>query len=341
MAVTLVSQVLDASAALLNDVNKVTYTYLKQLPYFRIVYDLAQNRLNLLGHPSLGEVSNIQQIEIFVPNPVAPVITTAGTPGATTYGYKIVAIVDDEEQHTIASVEGTIATGNAVLSATNYNVITWEPVAGAGSYIVYRTTEAGAPVTKKLELLYPQFRTPKTLAFDNGGPTTVEVPATTNTAYTKQITILDQFLLIKDVLIEPIKLYERTVGDTDDAWEPMTRTAWEENREPGATFDTWTWRRGVIRLIPSTTIREIKLYYKKAFDAIVDETYLIEHPNFAAFLIYATAGHIAEFVMKDTRRAESLNNLANNAMDVAVGSAVKTMQYLPAKRRPYFFRRER
>lgn len=337
MAVTLVSQVLDAVAALLNDVNKVTYTYVKQLPYFRIVYDLAQNRLNLLGHPSLGEISNAQLISIFLPDPVVPVITTGGTPGAVTYGYKIVAISDSEDQHTIASPEGTITTGNAILSATNYNVITITPVPGASSYIIYRTNEAGVPVTKRIT---PEFIT-RTIVKDIGGTTTVEVPAVTNTALTRQVTILDQFLLIKEVLIEPVKMYERAVGASDDDWDLMTRTAWEENREPGATFDTWTWRRGVIRLIPSTTAREVKLHYKKAFDAVVDETYLIEHPNFGTFLIYATAGHIAEFVMKDTRRAESLNNLANTALDVAVGSAIKTMQWLPARRRPYFFRRER
>lgn len=338
MAVTLVSQVLDSVAALLNDVNKVTYTYAKQLPYFRIVYDLSQNRLNLLGHPSLGEISNAQNIAIFLPTPSAPTVTPVGTTGATTYGYKIVALVDSEDEHTAASAEGTTAIGNAVLSSTNYNRITFLPVPGASAYNVYRTTEAGAPVTKKIT---PQADTARLTFSDIGGAIVVEVPPTTNTALTKQVTILDQFLMIKEVLIEPVKMYERAVGASEDDWELMTRTAWEENREPGSTFDTWTWRRGVIRLIPATTAREVKLHFKKSFDTIVDETYLIEHPNFGTFIIYATAGHIAEFVMKDTRRAESLNNLANTALDVAVGSAVKTMQWLPARRRPYFFRRER
>lgn len=57
MAAILVSAVLDSVAALVNDPNKVTYTYAKMLPYIKIVYIRLQNRLILLGHPFLAEIS--------------------------------------------------------------------------------------------------------------------------------------------------------------------------------------------------------------------------------------------------------------------------------------------
>ena len=71
-------------------------------------------------------------------NAGAPTITPQGTTGATTYGYKIVA--RDTLKTAAASAEGTTATGNAALSSTNYNAITWSAVTNAVSYDIYRTT---------------------------------------------------------------------------------------------------------------------------------------------------------------------------------------------------------
>lgn len=71
--------------------------------------------------------------------PAAPVITQGGTPGATTYGYKVVAKLRDGSV-TLPSAEGTTATGHATLDGTNYNIITWVAVAGAVNYDVYRST---------------------------------------------------------------------------------------------------------------------------------------------------------------------------------------------------------
>ena len=76
-----------------------------------------------------------------VPTPAAPTITQAGTAGTTTYGYRVSAISGTGE--TIASTETTTATGNATLSGTNYNIVSWTPTAGAESYKVYGRT-AGA-----------------------------------------------------------------------------------------------------------------------------------------------------------------------------------------------------
>ena len=80
--------------------------------------------------------------------PSAPTVTPTGTTGATSYGYKVTALSATGE--TLASSEGTTATANATLDATNYNAVTWTPAPGATSYKVYRTTAAGTPNTTGL-----------------------------------------------------------------------------------------------------------------------------------------------------------------------------------------------
>lgn len=71
----------------------------------------------------------------------APTITNVGTAGVTTYTYVVVAKggTGATLNTAPASSAGTTTTGNASLSTTNYNVVTWTHVAGASSYDVYRT----------------------------------------------------------------------------------------------------------------------------------------------------------------------------------------------------------
>ena len=78
-----------------------------------------------------------------VGQPLAPVLTHGGTVGTTTYGYKITAINTFGE--TTPSPEGTSAAGNAVLSGTNWNIVSWSAVEGCTGYKVYRTTGGAVP----------------------------------------------------------------------------------------------------------------------------------------------------------------------------------------------------
>jgi hypothetical protein len=70
--------------------------------------------------------------------PVISTLASVGTNGTTTYGYVVSAINGYGE--TIASLEKTVATGNATLSSTNFNFLAWTPVPGAVSYNVYGRT---------------------------------------------------------------------------------------------------------------------------------------------------------------------------------------------------------
>jgi hypothetical protein len=77
--------------------------------------------------------------------PAAPTITPQGTPGSTTWGYKITAFSESGE--TMASIEGQTTTGAATLDGTNFNRVTWAAVPGASRYGIYRSTAGGTPST--------------------------------------------------------------------------------------------------------------------------------------------------------------------------------------------------
>ena len=81
--------------------------------------------------------------------PATPLVTPAGTTGAATWSYKIVAR-SSVGSHTAASSAGSTSTGNATLTSVNNNVITWQPVPGAYIYDVYRTAVGTAPTTTGL-----------------------------------------------------------------------------------------------------------------------------------------------------------------------------------------------
>jgi hypothetical protein len=75
-----------------------------------------------------------------------PTVAVVGTPGSTTYGYKVVAVTADGD--TVPSTERQVTTGNATLDGTNKNRITWvAPTALAGTitgYKVLRSTGGAA-----------------------------------------------------------------------------------------------------------------------------------------------------------------------------------------------------
>ena len=83
-----------------------------------------------------------------LPTPAAPTLATAGTAGSTSYTYAISAL--DGSGETLPSTGTTIATGNATLTGTNYNTISWTQVGGAVQYKIYRTASAGTPATTGL-----------------------------------------------------------------------------------------------------------------------------------------------------------------------------------------------
>lgn len=93
-------------------------------------------------------LSGRTKMELYDTPPVVPTgltVAPQGTPGTTTYGYRVSAVTS--RGTSLLSAEATTSTGNAVLSGTSYNRLTWNAVAGATSYRVYRTTSGSATVS--------------------------------------------------------------------------------------------------------------------------------------------------------------------------------------------------
>ncbi len=93
---------------------------------------------------SNGPFSSLTTSPVVAPS--APAVTQGGTPATTNYTYAVVA-KDALGGGSIASATTQTTTGAATLNGTNYNVITWSPIANAVSYDVYRTASAGTPAT--------------------------------------------------------------------------------------------------------------------------------------------------------------------------------------------------
>jgi hypothetical protein len=80
--------------------------------------------------------------------PAQPGVGITGTSGSTTWGYKVTAL--DGTGETLPSTEKTVTNGNANLSSSNYNTISFNLISGAVQYNVYRTTAGGTPNTTGL-----------------------------------------------------------------------------------------------------------------------------------------------------------------------------------------------
>jgi len=66
-------------------------------------------------------------------------VAPQGTPGSTTYSYRVSAI--NAKGETLACAKVTITNGAATLNETDYNQLTWDAVTGATGYRVYGRTE--------------------------------------------------------------------------------------------------------------------------------------------------------------------------------------------------------
>jgi hypothetical protein len=101
--------------------------------------------------------------------PSAPTVTATGTTGSTSWAYAVAAL-DGKGGETAASPVTTITNGNATLSSTNYNAISWTAVTGAAGYAVYRTTAGGTPNTTGLIAIVSG------TSFDDTGVATITPP---------------------------------------------------------------------------------------------------------------------------------------------------------------------
>ncbi len=142
------------------------------------------------GNAGIGGGLNVQGSTLLsgginqLATPIAPTVTPQGTTGAQRWDYTITA-VNAFGGETIASTAGTTSTGNATLSATNFNRITWSAVSGASAYKIYRTYVTGATSPTTTGLIAS---TSSTTFDDSGYTANSSTSPTLNT--TAQFTVL-------------------------------------------------------------------------------------------------------------------------------------------------------
>jgi hypothetical protein len=136
-------------------------------------------------------------------------------------------------------------------------------------------------------------------------------------------------------LIFPVRLYERTPGESDDNWIPMTEKEWEPNSILQQNLGIWVWRQGVVSFLGASTNREVKMRYEASFTAIVDGTSTIVVTDAQTFLASRVAAIAALVVGSNRERAEPLAEDAKDALERLVVAAIKQRQNLPVRRAGY------
>lgn len=76
-----------------------------------------------------------------VSTPTNLTVTPTGVTGSTSYSYRVEAI--NSTGRTVACARVTTSTGNATLSASNYNLLNWDDMAGATAYNVFGRKQDG------------------------------------------------------------------------------------------------------------------------------------------------------------------------------------------------------
>lgn len=80
--------------------------------------------------------------------PAAPTVTPSGTPGVTSYSYRVVAVAGTKV--TDASAAGSTTTGNATLTGSDFNRVAWSAPAGAVGVTEYRVYRSVGGATQGL-----------------------------------------------------------------------------------------------------------------------------------------------------------------------------------------------
>ena len=136
-------------------------------------------------------------------------------------------------------------------------------------------------------------------------------------------------------MILPIWLEERTPGDSEIDWSPMTPMIWEPNRAQVDFLGVWVWREETIYLLGSTAAREVRVTYLKSLPTLVDQESIVYVSNANNFLASKTAASMARMIKKDFKLAEILDLEAGRALSLLISLSSKGRQLLPVRRLPF------
>lgn len=136
--------------------------------------------------------------------------------------------------------------------------------------------------------------------------------------------------------IEPIQLFERDSGSDEPFMEMTHREFLPSYTTPLQSIIFWTWQDQMIKFIPATSIRQIRIQFTASnFNALRDVNSRINVTNAQTFLMYRTSALVSDFKGEDADRASKLNTMAQLAADRLLGISAKGKQNITFRRKPF------
>jgi hypothetical protein len=140
-------------------------------------------------------------------------------------------------------------------------------------------------------------------------------------------------------LIEIRGLYERTTG-TSNSFIPMSKREFLPHTTVQSTqLVYWAWVGDKIKFIGATSDIDVKMDFIRSIFltplAIGDVNIDLGIKGVKQFLGFRTGGLCAMFVGQNETRATALNELANEALERALGIPIKGKQSMPTRKRPF------
>jgi hypothetical protein len=136
-------------------------------------------------------------------------------------------------------------------------------------------------------------------------------------------------------IIVPIQLFEKNVGEPNEAYRQIDQRDFLPNKASGGSeLSVYSWREGAINLVPSNQAKLIRIRYYRLITSIVGPNTIIELPHALGYLAYHTAAMAAEHIGQNRQKAIDLESLATAKLNKLLKREVK-QNARPVRRRAF------
>lgn len=130
------------------------------------------------------------------------------------------------------------------------------------------------------------------------------------------------------------RVSERKSGSTD-LYDLMAEKSWLPEETKTTLLRYWQYREQTIYFLGATEAREIKLEYLKNLTNLTTTSSVIDILHSTRFLQYRTSAIAAGFRGENEERAKYLGAIADGALDQIKMRAVRDLQGVTVRRKPY------
>ncbi|HTD21852.1 MAG TPA: hypothetical protein VK738_04315 [Terriglobales bacterium] len=136
-------------------------------------------------------------------------------------------------------------------------------------------------------------------------------------------------------LLNPLKLWERQSGSSDDFVEmiDMTERGGLPSQMQGPALGFWEWRVDAIYFIGATQDRQIRLRYQKQLPDLIDSTSPVLIRSCRNALTFFTAALASQ--SRGSPLARDWDAAGQDALNAILSRDIRSRQRSPVRRRPY------